>query len=67
MKFQEKEHWDPQRRPVLGCCTLCGGELYRGDACYVINGAVLCRGCLGEWAERAFAVHRAVCGEEAVL
>ena len=64
MKMYEKAQRDLQRRPPRGYCTLCGGELYRGDLCWIINGSVLCRGCLGEYAAQAFAAHRRVCGEE---
>ena len=64
MKIQERESNDPQRRRPQVHCTLCGGALYRGDVSYVINGAVLCQGCLGDYAAQAFAAHRWICGEE---
>ena len=67
MRFQRREHKDPQRQPPMAHCSLCGGELYRGDMCWCINGAVLCRGCLGDYAVRFFAAHRRTCGEEGML
>ena len=60
MKFRDKAHRDPQRRPPRAHCSLCGGELYQGDVCYVINGAVVCRSCLGDYAEQVFAAHRRI-------
>lgn len=64
MRIREKEHRDPQRRPPRAHCSLCGGELYQGECCWVVNGSTLCRSCLGDYAARAFAAHRRTCGEE---
>lgn len=67
MNIREKHHRDPQRRLPWAHCSLCGGELYQGDVCWIINGSTLCRGCLGDYAAAAFAAHRRICGEEALL
>lgn len=67
MNLQKREHPDPQRRRSGAHCTLCGGELYRGDVYWVVNGAAVCRDCLGDYAAEFFAAHRRVCGEEGAL
>ena len=64
MNIREKHHRDPQRRLPWAHCSLCGGELYPGDVCYIINGSTLCPNCLGDYAAQAFAAHRCTCGEE---
>ena len=64
MTHQEKRQRDPQRRSPQAYCSLCGGELYPGDFYWSINGATVCRACLGDYAAQFFAAHRRTCGEE---
>lgn len=45
-------------------CRLCGGEIYRGEAYYQINGQVFCTGCLEEFARGYFAPFLCVGGED---
>ena len=40
---------DPQRSQPDGVCPGCGGELWRGDRVYEVDGRQLCRGCLRLW------------------
>lgn len=46
----------------VSICDLCGGELYRGERYYRINGEVICRDCLAAYARQFFAPF--ACGEE---
>lgn len=50
---------------VLGECALCGGELYRGQICYDINGERICQDCLADYARQAFGGFAVRLGEEA--
>lgn len=40
---------------VVAACGLCGGEIYRGEAYYYLNGQAICRDCLTDFAALAFA------------
>ena len=46
---------EPYEGGVSRECALCGGEIYRGEAYYSINGQALCRDCLRDYAERLLA------------
>ena len=46
---------EPYEGGVSAECTLCGGEIYQGEAYYYINGQALCRDCLRDYAERMLA------------
>ena len=46
MRIVHKRHRDPQRAYPAAVCALCGGDLYRGDACWRLSGRVLCKDCL---------------------
>ena len=49
---------DHQRVWPRGCCGRCGRELYPGDSCWTINGMLLCKACLLDYALGFFAPHR---------
>jgi len=55
---------DPQRQAPLHICSLCGGELYRGDLCRLFGGQVICEDCLEAFARAEFAAFEHICGEE---
>ena len=40
---------------VARWCSLCGGEIYAGEAYYHINGSSVCQDCLPELAKRMLA------------
>ena len=40
---------------VWSQCGLCGGEIYRGEEYYQVNGQVFCTGCLEDFAKSWFA------------
>ncbi|MBE6989313.1 MAG: hypothetical protein E7426_01025 [Ruminococcaceae bacterium] len=44
-------------------CALCGDELACGQACYRINGEIICPDCLPEYACQVFAPYRYAAGE----
>lgn len=46
MRYVHKRHRDAQRAYPAAECALCGGELYRGDACWRLGGRILCEGCV---------------------
>ena len=62
MRFPIQREEDGSR--VLAECSLCGGELYEGEKCYVINGEVICGDCLEEYARQVFAGFARYAGEE---
>lgn len=39
--------------PAAECC-LCGGELFVGQCCYRIDGALICEDCLSYYARACF-------------
>ena len=43
---------------IIAACDNCGFEIYRGESYYNINGEVICRDCLGEYAARLLAPFR---------
>ena len=47
MKAVHRTNPDPQRRAPAGVCARCGGELYPGEACWRLWGALLCERCAG--------------------
>ncbi len=54
---------DPQRRAPAGVCAQCGGELYPGEACWRLWGALLCERCAGRRALEELAPFRLKAGE----
>lgn len=36
-------------------CSLCGGEIYRGEDYYAVNGWAICRDCLADYAAQVLA------------
>lgn len=40
---------------VSGECSLCGGEIYRGEDYYAVNGRAICRDCLADYAAQVLA------------
>ena len=46
MRIVHKRYRDAQRAYPAAECVLCGGELYRGDACWRLSGRVLCEECV---------------------
>lgn len=43
------------RDEIVASCDNCGFEIYDGEPYYRINGEVICRDCLGEYAARLLA------------
>lgn len=39
-------------------CALCGGEIYRGEYYYELDGKKVCRPCLERYAQRYFSHQR---------
>ena len=58
MKFTAKRQQDSQRTRARGCCGRCGREIYPGDSCWYINGVLLCKACLLDYALGFFTPHR---------
>ena len=58
MRCEKKLREDRQRRPASARCGRCGRDLYPGDSCWYVGGALLCRGCLLDYALGFFAPHR---------
>ena len=58
---------DPETRRskerVLRRCSLCGAALRRGDACWQMNGLLVCGGCFPVFARRVLAPYYFICGE----
>ena len=50
--------------PVAGC-DLCGGELYRDETAYRINGETICPDCLADYARQVFSLYTFTVGREA--
>ena len=46
---------EPYEGGVSAECALCGGEIYRGEAYYYINGQTVCWDCLADYAAQALA------------
>ena len=46
---------EPYAHDAAAECEMCGGEIYRGEAYYYINGDAVCRDCLADYARRVFA------------
>ena len=40
-------------------CSLCGGEIYRGEDYYAVNGRAICRDCLADYAAQIGATYYA--------
>lgn len=36
-------------------CSLCGGEIYRSEDYYAVNGRAICRDCLADYAAQVLA------------
>lgn len=36
--------------PVAACCDMCGGEIYKGEEYYQINGESVCDDCVERYA-----------------
>jgi len=53
-----------RRRLGVLRCTLCGGEIVRGEEYWACNGSRICAGCLPEFARQELAVCRETRGEE---
>ena len=51
------------RESVLRC-GVCGGEIGVGESYWQVNGAVVCAGCLGDFARAELEPFRRVRGEE---
>lgn len=49
MRTIRKKHRDSQRDFPAAACALCGGELYRGEVCWRMNGRLLCQDCVVPW------------------
>ncbi len=49
MRIVHKRYRDPQRACPAAECAMCGGELYRGDACWRLSGRILCETCVVQW------------------
>lgn len=47
--------YDPPEDKVIGCCDLCGGEIYEGETIYEIDGKMIHEDCLAEFAADYFA------------
>lgn len=58
MRIVHKRHRDVQRAYPARVCGLCGGELYGGDACWRVNGRVLCEACVVRLALEELAPYR---------
>ena len=54
---------DAQCAPCAAHCSLCGAELYDGEAFYAINGLTVCEDCLPEFAREEYRSFR-VTGRE---
>ncbi len=63
MQIIHKRRRDRQRAYPAGICGRCGGELYPGDARWLLGGRPLCRSCAAAWALEELAAFRSVCGE----
>ncbi len=63
MQIIHKRRRDRQRTYPAGICGRCGGELYPGDARWLLGGRSLCRSCAAAWALEELAAFRSVCGE----
>lgn len=48
-------------------CSLCGEEIGWGQAYWIINGAVVCGGCLPEFARWDYRLCQVIRGEEGRL
>lgn len=46
---------EPYAGGVDAVCGMCGGEIYRDEAYYHINGHAVCQDCLTEYAAQVFA------------
>lgn len=46
MRTVHKKWRDPQRRAPAGECAICGGEIYRGEIIWRLNGRTICWDCL---------------------
>ena len=60
MRYTPKRHRktpgrDRQQYPPCAYCSECGGEVYGEETVYLIDGRIVCRECLGDFAERYFA------------
>lgn len=49
---------------IAALCHLCGGEIYRGEECWHINGETVCPACLEDYARQVFAPFCCRGGEE---
>ena len=58
MRYRRKQRQDSQRLWPGGQCGRCGRELYPGESCWHINGILLCKSCLLDYALGFFAPHR---------
>ena len=45
---------DPQEIEEVGYCTLCDGEIYPDDDCYIIEGERIHEDCLTDYAKKYF-------------
>lgn len=52
------------RQPRRLCCSFCGAEIGLRETYWYINGNVLCRACLPEFARQDYLACRQVRGEE---
>ncbi len=58
MRYTKKQRQDLQRQPGGAQCGRCGRRLTQGASCWYINGVLLCRACLLDYAMGFFAPHR---------
>jgi len=58
LRIVHKRHRDAQRAYPAAECALCGGELYRGDACWRLHGRVICEDCVVPWLMDELAPYR---------
>ena len=58
MRIVHKRHRDAQRAFPAAECALCGGELYRGDACWRLSGRTVCEDCVVPWLMDGLAPYR---------
>lgn len=49
MRIVHKRRRDGQRAFPAAECALCGGELYRGESSWRLNGRTLCQDCAARW------------------
>lgn len=64
--MQYKKLWcgGEARETVCARCSLCDGELWRGERYYRVSGENVCRRCLADFAAQVLAAYEVTGGED---